>query len=659
MTMSNKKISSCLDTIGVLASHLEGCQTLREEFQGIKKVYFRKILEAHPDKGGDPQVFRSVQTSFEVLREIFAQSKISSFVTEADKRVDDYDLDYEETFHDFGDRPTPSWDYYHEAAEDDVPLYRVELAKSSQGRCHQTTKMGKKCGDVNETVKIEKGEIRVGNMDYMSGSYSRWSHLACWRVPSRIWLGLPYTETETDPQAFAKALSGMEEVLLSGFADLPEDKQAEVVEHVMDKEHHARLIKKKKKKTELLEAEDSKLVAIASEILSGAASASTSTSAVALLPSNALKTARQGFLPPVPGKNGGVVGALSGKTIVMTGIFPEVGGGAGLGIGKDKVKRIIESFGGRVTGSVSGKTSFLLVGKEPGMSKVSNARGRNIQLMGLHDLKQVCEGLALQDAQPAVIGAFSSGYSRNGNALTASRQDLQALRAPPPKPGTTIEAERKPAAKISKKEAAGSKAKKKSPPPTVDPGATKSKDDVHVKPPVAKKRKMAATKKKVAPKVEPTDAENVPTEDDVHVKPPVAKKRKTAATKKKVAPKVEPTDTENVPLQDDVHAKQPAKKRKTTATEKKIVTPKAEPMDIEKMSPEGDVHAKPPAKETAAKRNLRPRSSFRIQRVTPKAEPMDTENMSPEGDVHAKPLAKETAAKKNLRPRSSFRIQRT
>ena len=82
-------------------------------------------------------------------------------------------------------------------------------------------------------------------------------------------------------------------------------------------------------------------------------------------------------------------------------------------------------------------------------------------------------------------------------------------------------------------------------------------------------------------------------------------------------------------------------------------------MDIEKMSPEGDVHAKPPAKETAAKRNLRPRSSFRIQRVTPKAEPMDTENMSPEGDVHAKPLAKETAAKKNLRPRSSFRIQRT
>jgi hypothetical protein len=35
-------------------------------------------------------------------------------------------------------------------------------------------------------------------------------------------------------------------------------------------------------------------------------------------------------------------------------------------LGKDKVKRMVTSFGGRVTGSVSGKTNYLIVGKQPG-----------------------------------------------------------------------------------------------------------------------------------------------------------------------------------------------------------------------------------------------------------------------------------------------------
>ena len=48
-------------------------------------------------------------------------------------------------------------------------------------------------------------------------------------------------------------------------------------------------------------------------------------------------------------------GALRDKTVVLTGIFPEVGGGCGLNLGKDKVKSIVESFGGKVTGSISGK----------------------------------------------------------------------------------------------------------------------------------------------------------------------------------------------------------------------------------------------------------------------------------------------------------------
>ena len=45
--------------------------------------------------------------------------------------------------------------------------------------------------------------------------------------------------------------------------------------------------------------------------------------------------------------------------------------------------------GGRVTGSVSGKTNFLVVGKQPGASKVSKARASGkVKLVNLHDLSE-------------------------------------------------------------------------------------------------------------------------------------------------------------------------------------------------------------------------------------------------------------------------------
>lgn len=62
------------------------------------------------------------------------------------------------------------------------------------------------------------------------------------------------------------------------------------------------------------------------------------------------------FFMPKPGVNGAVAGILNGKKLVLTGTFPEVGGGSGLNLGKDRMVQMIESFGGKVTGSVSGKT---------------------------------------------------------------------------------------------------------------------------------------------------------------------------------------------------------------------------------------------------------------------------------------------------------------
>ena len=108
-----------------------------------------------------------------------------------------------------------------------------------------------------------------------------------------------------------------------------------------------------------------------------------------------------------------------------------------MNLGKAKVKKMVESFGGRVTSSVSGKTDILIVGKEPGMSKVSKARDpknnkkSTIQLLDVHEICNVCRGRhCLEDSKPAVIGAFSAGYRSNGLALTASKADLEHLRSP-------------------------------------------------------------------------------------------------------------------------------------------------------------------------------------------------------------------------------------
>lgn len=102
----------------------------------------------------------------------------------------------------------------------------------------------------------------------------------------------------------------------------------------------------------------------------------------------------------------------------MITVFPEVGGGGGLNLGKDKMKEIIESFGGHVTGSVSGKTNFVVVGKEPGASKVNAADQRKIPLIELLSLQRVIYGSSslerISSDPPPRITNFSSGYMNNG-----------------------------------------------------------------------------------------------------------------------------------------------------------------------------------------------------------------------------------------------------
>jgi len=158
---------------------------------------------------------------------------------------------------------------------------------------------------------------------------------------------------------------------------------------------------------------------------------------------------------------------------LYSGIFPELGGGSGIGIGKTKAEDLITSFGGKVTGSISGKTDYLLVGKEPGMSKVKKANAQNVTRLNLDDLKNLCEGGSADDIKAIQITSFSKGFGgKNGLALEASAAELIEAAAAVQKPaqpmitnGEDGQDAKKPAAKPSKGKAEAKKpaAKKNGP----------------------------------------------------------------------------------------------------------------------------------------------------------------------------------------------------
>lgn len=62
---------------------------------------------------------------------------------------------------------------------------------------------------------------------------------------------------------------------------------------------------------------------------------------------------------------------LTGKTFVITGNLDS--------LGRDEAAELIKRHSGRVTGSVSGKTSFVLAGHDSGTKKVEKVRSFWVQ----------------------------------------------------------------------------------------------------------------------------------------------------------------------------------------------------------------------------------------------------------------------------------------
>jgi len=75
-------------------------------------------------------------------------------------------------------------------------------------------------------------------------------------------------------------------------------------------------------------------------------------------------------------------GTFSGLTFVVTGTLPT--------LTREGVKEFIESRGGKVTDSVSKKTSYLVLGEEPG-SKYDRAKDLGVKVLGEEELQKLAE----------------------------------------------------------------------------------------------------------------------------------------------------------------------------------------------------------------------------------------------------------------------------
>ncbi len=76
-------------------------------------------------------------------------------------------------------------------------------------------------------------------------------------------------------------------------------------------------------------------------------------------------------------------GPLSGKTVVITGILP--------GISREDAAVILEAAGAKISGSVSKKTSLVLVGESAG-SKLEKARSLGVRVVTWDEMQRILEG---------------------------------------------------------------------------------------------------------------------------------------------------------------------------------------------------------------------------------------------------------------------------
>ena len=381
-----------LSVLGLDVEQLQACDR-DAQFAVVRKTYLQLALRHHPDKGGNAETFREISDAFEALKAAHAAGAPLSSVGRATGKAGN------------GNFNTPSSEWYKAAFDDTVPGYTVERARSDRSTCTKSKE------------KIPKGAVRCGSLEAVSGSYGRWSILENWRVPACVHLALP---TGADAAAVVAALQQMDSVVLVGFAALDDSAKLEVAAHVADPANHAKVSAKAAAKAAAVKANAKPEPAPTTLDDVRAYLEATAPAPAPADAGGALARPTSGL--PQPGVGGCAAGQLNGACCVLTGVF-DLSGGVGFQRGKDGAKAFIVAHGGRVVGSISKKTAYLVVGRLPGADKLCKARASGAALLSVETL---AAGLRANDVAAAVAAAgpldvdaleLSRGFGGNAKRL--------------------------------------------------------------------------------------------------------------------------------------------------------------------------------------------------------------------------------------------------
>eukprot|EP00899_Mesostigma_viride_P017099 jgi/Mesvir1/25390/Mv01429-RA.1 len=119
---------------------------------------------------------------------------------------------------------------------------------------------------------------------------------------------------------------------------------------------------------------------------------------------------------------------LAGKTFVITGVLDS--------LEREEAEDLIKRHGGRVTGSVSGKTSFLLAGEGLGESKMKAAKDKGVKVISEDDLLDMIRKCPVPEAKSKPATAATPAPAAATAAKPSASPAVANKVVSPQKPGT-------------------------------------------------------------------------------------------------------------------------------------------------------------------------------------------------------------------------------
>lgn len=105
----------------------------------------------------------------------------------------------------------------------------------------------------------------------------------------------------------------------------------------------------------------------------------------------------------------GATNCLANKTFVISGQYET--------LTRDQTKDIVMRYGGKVTGAISGKTTYLLLGRDAGESKIAKAKTLKTEILDEDAFYKLVESSAPQKEEFAAPPKPSKGKDKASDSV--------------------------------------------------------------------------------------------------------------------------------------------------------------------------------------------------------------------------------------------------